>query len=93
VSVDPGDSVALAYSGWIALLAGSPDKALDRLARAEAAAPGYPDAHAFRGIALLRSGGDAEEARAELERYLQLAPDGGMAQQVRDVLRQLDGSR
>ena len=91
VSVDPKDAVALAYSGWIALLAGSTDKALDRLARAEATAPAYPDAHAFRGIALLRSGGNAAEARAELERYLQLAPDGGMTQQVRDVLKQVSG--
>ena len=89
VSADPNDAVALAYSGWIALLAGSPDKALDRLAKAEATAPGYPDAHAFRGIALLRSGGDPAEARAELERYLQLAPDGPMTQQVRDVIKQL----
>jgi tetratricopeptide (TPR) repeat protein len=91
VSVDPDDAVALAYSGWIALLAGSTDKALDRLARAEATAPGYPDAHAFRGIALLRSGGDRAEARAELERYLQLAPDGPLTQQVRDVLAKLGG--
>jgi tetratricopeptide (TPR) repeat protein len=90
-SVDPHDAVALAYSGWIALLAGSTGTALDRLARAEAAAPGYPDAHAFRGIALLRAGGDPAEARAELQRYLQLAPDGPMTQQVRDVLRQLGG--
>jgi tetratricopeptide (TPR) repeat protein len=89
VSADPADAVALAYSGWIALLAGSPDKALDRLARAEATAPGYPDAHAFRGIALLRAGGDRAEARAELDRYLQLAPDGPMAHQVRDVLGRL----
>lgn len=89
VSADPKDAVALAYSGWIALLAGAPDKALDRLAKAEATAPGYPDAHAFRGIALLRSGGDPAEARAELERYLQLAPDGPMTQQVRDVIKQL----
>jgi len=89
VSADPQDAVALAYSGWIALLAGSTDKALDRLAKAEATAPGYPDAHAFRGIALLRSGGNPAEARAELERYLQLAPDGPMTQQVRDVIKQL----
>jgi len=93
VAVDPNDTVALAYSGWIALLAGSADKALDRLDRAEATAPGYPDAHAFRGIALLRSGGDRAEARAELERYLQLAPDGPMTQQVRDVVKQLDGQK
>jgi tetratricopeptide (TPR) repeat protein len=89
VSADPKDAVALAYSGWIALLAGSTDKALDRLTEAEATAPGYPDAHAFRGIALLRSGGNPAEARAELERYLQLAPDGPMTQQVRDVIKQL----
>jgi tetratricopeptide (TPR) repeat protein len=91
VSVDPNDAVALAYSGWIALLAGSPGKALERLSRAEAAAPGYPDAHAFRGIALLRAGDDPAEARAELQRYLQLAPDGPMTQQVRDVLSRLGG--
>jgi Tfp pilus assembly protein PilF len=91
VAVDPDDAVALAYSGWIALLAGSPGKALERLSRAEAAAPGYPDAHAFRGIALLRAGDDPAEARAELQRYLQLAPDGPMTQQVRDVLSRLGG--
>jgi tetratricopeptide (TPR) repeat protein len=88
-SADPRDVVALAYGGWIALLAGSTDESLRRLDRAEAADPGYPDAHAFRGIALLRSGGDRAAAAAELRRYLQLDPGGVMDQQVRDVLAQL----
>jgi Flp pilus assembly protein TadD len=88
-TIDPTDVVALSYSGWIALLAGSTDKALPRLAQAEAVDPGYPDAHAFRGIALLRAGGDQAEAVAELQRYLQLAPAGPMTQQVRDVLTEL----
>lgn len=88
-TLDPGDPVALSYSGWIALLGGAVDKALPRLAQAEAAKPEYPDAHAFRGIALLRSGGDRTEAVDELRRYLQLDPDGSMRQQVRDVLSQL----
>jgi hypothetical protein len=71
------------------MLGGAVDKALPRFDQAEAADPGYPDAHAFRGIALLRSGGDRAEAVAELRRYQQLAPDGAMRQQVRDVLSQL----
>lgn len=91
-SLDPTDPVALSYSGWIALLAGSPDKALARLAEAESADPGYPDAHAFRGIALLRAGDDATEAVRELQRYLQLAPGGPMTQQVQDVLAQVGQS-
>lgn len=91
-SADPKDVVALAYGGWIALLGGSADAALDRLDRAEAADPSYPDAHAFRGIALLRSGGDPGVASAELQRYLQLDPGGVMDQQVRDVLAQLSSS-
>jgi len=88
-TLDPRDVVALSYSGWIAMLGGAVDKALPRLDQAEAADPGYPDAHAFRGIALLRSGGNRAEAVAELRRYQQLAPDGAMRQQVRDVLSQL----
>jgi len=87
-SLDPGDALALAYSGWITLLAGDTGRALDRLNRAEAADPGFPDTHAFRGITLLRSGGNRDEALSELQRYLELAPGGALAQQVRDVLGQ-----
>jgi Tfp pilus assembly protein PilF len=86
--LDPRDVVALTYSGWIAYLAGSPEKALPRLAQAVAADPSYPDAHAFRGIVLLRSGSDAAAARAELEQYLTLVPDGAMSEQVKAVLEQ-----
>jgi tetratricopeptide (TPR) repeat protein len=87
--LDPRDVVALSYAGWIAVLGDAPDKAFPRLVQAETVDPDYPDAHAFRGIALLRTGGDRADAVAELQRYLQLAPDGPMTQQVRDVLSQL----
>jgi hypothetical protein len=71
------------------VLGDAPDKAFPRLVQAETVDPDYPDAHAFRGIALLRTGGDRADAAAELRRYLQLEPDGPMTQQVRDVLDQL----
>jgi tetratricopeptide (TPR) repeat protein len=88
VRLDPQDAVALSYSGWIAYLAGSPQKALPRLTQAVAADPAYPDAHAFRGIVLLRADQDPAAGRAELEQYLRLVPDGPMSEQVKRVLAQ-----
>jgi tetratricopeptide (TPR) repeat protein len=88
-TLDPTDSEAAAYAGWLTFLGGFPKQALVRLDRAEAAHPAYPDAHAFRGIVLLRGANDRAGATAELERYLALSPDGVLAAQVRAVLAEL----
>ena len=87
VALEPSNAEALAYGGWVAVLTDSP-KGLDRLQRATAADPGYPDAHALLGLALMR-GGDPTGARSELTRYLEIAPQGPLAPQVQQLIDRL----
>jgi hypothetical protein len=49
----------------------------------------YPDAHAFRGIILLRGKNDRAGANSELRRYLALDPSGPMASQVQAVIDEI----
>ncbi|MFZ4515560.1 MAG: tetratricopeptide repeat protein [Acidimicrobiia bacterium] len=83
---DPADPESRAYSGWITYLAGLNDRALDRLNAAIALDPGYPDAYFFRGMVQYRGKNSPGAAISDFERYLQLAPDSPMAEQVRSVL-------
>ena len=83
--LDPRNAEALAYSGWIIALAGMSDAGLERLDAAVAADPGYPDAHLFRGMALLQAG-NPQAAVPEIERYLELAPDGPLRAQAEATL-------
>jgi tetratricopeptide (TPR) repeat protein len=93
--LDPANAEALAYGGWVvflstrsdpALAAEFTDSALQRLDRAVAADPDYPDAHFFRGMVLFRGKGDAAGAVPEFERFLALAPQGPQTEEVRRVL-------
>lgn len=84
--LDPTDAEARAYGGWITYLAGLTDRALARLQSAVALDPGYPDAYFFRGMVLYRGQNNPTAAIADFEKYLQLAPDSPMAEQVRSVL-------
>jgi tetratricopeptide (TPR) repeat protein len=88
--LDPGNAEAHAYGGWILFLAGLTDEALSRLDAAVAADPDYPDAHFFRGMALLRGRDDRTGAAGELRRYLALAPEGPMREQVEAVLAEAE---
>ncbi len=85
VALDPANAEARAYGGWIVHLAGLPDEAMTRIDRAVATDPEYPDAHFFRGMTLFQGVGDAEAAVVEFDRYLELAPDGAFAEQVREI--------
>ena len=87
VKLDQSNAEALAYGGWLAVLTGAND-GLDRLDRAVQVAPDYPDAHALRGLALMRSG-DQSTATDELRRYLELDPDGPLSAQVRELVTRL----
>lgn len=86
-ALEPTNAEALAYGGWVAVLTNSSD-GLDRLHRAVAADPDYPDAHALLGLALMR-GGDPAGARSELARYLEIAPQGPLAAQVQQLIDRL----
>jgi tetratricopeptide (TPR) repeat protein len=88
--LDPGNAEAHAYGGWILFLAGLTDEALSRLHAAVAAEPDYPDAHFFRGMVLLRGRDDRAGAAGELRRYLALAPEGPMREQVEAVLAEAE---
>lgn len=85
VALDPANVEAHAYGGWIVFLAGLPDEALERVDAAIALDPEFPDARFFRGMILLRGMNDPTAAVAEFDRYLELAPDGPLADQVRQV--------
>jgi cytochrome c-type biogenesis protein CcmH/NrfG len=87
---DPSNAEALAYAGWIAVLSGNDQEGRARLDRAVTADPAYPDAHALRGLALMRDG-DAATAVEELRRYLELAPRGPLTPQVEAVISRLEG--
>lgn len=86
--LDPGDAESRAYGGWILFLAGLTDESMGRLDAAEAANPAYPDAHFFRAVALLRGRNQPTAAVPELERYLELVPDGPLRAQVQQLLAQ-----
>ena len=88
-SVDPQNAEALAYAGWIAVLTGNDQEGPARLDRAVTADPAYPDGHALRGLALMRTG-DSAGAADELRRYLELAPGGPLAAQVQAVISRLE---
>ncbi|HET7652794.1 MAG TPA: hypothetical protein VFK42_07140 [Acidimicrobiales bacterium] len=88
--IEPANAEALAYGGWVAVLTGDPGGGLARLDRAVAADASYADAHALRGLTLVRAN-DRAAASAELRRYLDLAPDGPLAAQVAAVVDRLGG--
>ena len=64
----PTNPTALAYQGWFLALEGEEAEAADLLADAVVAAPGYPDARAFRAIVLYRTG-DCSGAAGELAAF------------------------
>ena len=95
VKLDPGQVEAIAYSGWILRLVGrsSTDPAQarelfaaahERLDRAIAVDPTYPDSLAFRGILQLRDEGDPKAALADFTALEKLNPP--------EFIRQLVGS-
>jgi len=85
VALDPTNVEARAYGGWIVFLADLPDEALERVDAAVALDPDFADAHFFRGLILLRGMDDPAGAVVEFDRYLELDPDGPLADQVRQV--------
>lgn len=94
VRLDPDNPEALAYSGWILAVAGGSgsradfiDSGMARIDQAIASDPNYPDAHALRGLVLVNTG-DPVGAIPELDRYLELAPDGPLRGDVEALLDQ-----
>lgn len=87
--LDPNDPAPKAYSGWIVFLAGLIDEALPRLDAAIAADPSYPDAHFFRGMALLRGRDDRAGALTELREYLRLLPSSPQREEVQALIDEL----
>ena len=89
-ALDPGDAESKAYGGWIVFLGGLTDEAMDRLDGAVAADPSFPDAHFFRGMALLRGRDDRAGALVELREFVRLAPPGAERDEVQDVITRLE---
>jgi cytochrome c-type biogenesis protein CcmH/NrfF len=95
--LDPSDPVPLAQAGWLVFLTASstsdPDQheillssARERLDAAVTIDPDHPDARFYRGVLLLRGFDDPQGAAADLQRFLVLAPEHPLADQVRAVL-------
>jgi cytochrome c-type biogenesis protein CcmH/NrfG len=85
-TLDPTNTEAQTYSGWLLYLAGQVDEALPRIDAAITADETYPDAHFFKGLVLLRGKQDPADAIPQFQRYLTLVPDGPLSDQVRQVL-------
>ena len=94
--LDPAQVEAIAYSGWILRLVGrsSTDQtqakelftaAHERLDRAVAVDPTYPDALAFRGILLLRDEGNPKAALVDFTALQKLNPPAFIEQLVADA--------
>jgi cytochrome c-type biogenesis protein CcmH/NrfG len=95
---DPANAEALAQGGRILYLTaeqvvpGSPqavdlvNEARARLDAAVAADPEHADARYFRAVLLAEERFDDDQAIADAQRYLVLAPDGPFADQSREIL-------
>lgn len=69
---------------------GRPKDALPYFNRAVARFPSYPDSYYFRGLAHLQNG-DNGAAKADLEKFIGMAPDAPEAETARKILKQLQG--
>jgi len=98
-ALDATDPEAPAQAGWILFLtaSGTPDEqqqtallegARERLDRAVTVDPDYADARFYRGMLRFRGDGDAAGAVPEFQRYLVLAPESPLAEQVRQLLEE-----
>jgi regulator of sirC expression with transglutaminase-like and TPR domain len=58
--------------------------------RAVARFPSHPDSYYFRGLAHLQLG-DNDAARADLEKFVRMAPEAPEAEMARKILKQLQG--
>lgn len=84
--LDPTNPEPFAYSGWLIRLQGFPDDGLTLIDKAIQLREDYPDARFFKGLILLRDRQDPEAAVGEFQRYLVVAPDSPLADQVRTLL-------
>jgi cytochrome c-type biogenesis protein CcmH len=101
IRIDPANVEALSQSGRALYLtaqqvAGTPEAAelvnaaRDRLDRAVAANPEYPEARFFRAVLLAQELLDRDQAIGDAQRYLVLAPDGPYSEQALQLLEDLD---
>ena len=89
---DPDNEQALAYRGWLLVLAGLPEEGLEYIDRAIAVDPDYPDARFFRGFVLRREG-RLDEALVELRRFLENDPPPGMTEQVKQLIETIEAEQ
>jgi hypothetical protein len=101
LALRPDHAEALTYSGWLLVFVGqqSSDEAIvadvveesrERLVKAVEADPSYADPHCYLGIIAAEIDGDAELARAEADRCLDLDPPADLRAQTEAYLTQLD---
>jgi cytochrome c-type biogenesis protein CcmH len=87
LKVSPDDVGALVGLGGLLLGAGRPDGALALVDRAVTLAPELPDARLYRAIARFQLAGElTADARADVLRFLELAPDDPRRTLAEDLL-------
>lgn len=102
LAIDPENAESEAQSGRILYITAqaaaktAPDRAaelvnqsLARLNHAIELDPGYANARYFRAIVLANEFGAFSAAQSDLQRYLVMAPNGGFATDVRNLLAQV----
>jgi tetratricopeptide (TPR) repeat protein len=92
IEVDPDNREALAYRGWLVVLAGLEEEGLEFLDRAIAVDPDYPDARFFKGFTLRRMG-DLDGALVELRAFLANDPPPGMTEQVKQLIETIEAEQ
>ncbi len=83
LALDPSNTTALAYKGWLIRLAGLPDEGLIWIDRAIEADANYPDARFFKGFTMLRDKNNPTEAITQFDAFLALNPPPGMTEAVK----------
>ena len=85
----PGDAEPVVCGAQILFAAGLADEGLARLDAAVARDPQYAPGYALRGLFRFQADRDAEAAIADLERSLELSPDGPFAEQTRAAIDEI----
>ncbi|MCB9899303.1 MAG: tetratricopeptide repeat protein [Planctomycetes bacterium] len=93
VALAPDEPFARHNLAVALLMAGRPEDALPHLRRCVELVPDEPELRCNLAATLLDLGRDLDEARAQAEAALRLAPDGDRARAILEALADLDGAR
>ena len=93
LEIDPKNVDVRVDMGTCFRNSGRPDLAVKEFRKALEINPGHAIGHLNLGVTLAHDLGDKAQAVKEFEKYLQLAPHAENAEQIRQEIRNLKGSR